>query len=80
MIKPICKNLLPFPLLPPLSPGDLPDPGIEPVSLKSPELAGGFFTTSTTWKAHDEVSAGAAKSFQSCLNPSQHTPPCCEEA
>ena len=24
------------------SPGDLPDPGIEPVS---PELAGGFFTT-----------------------------------
>ena len=25
-----------------LSPGDLPDPGIEPVS---PELAGGFFTT-----------------------------------
>jgi len=28
---------LPFP-----SPGDLPDPGIEPVS---PALAGGFFTT-----------------------------------
>ena len=32
---------LPFP-----SPGDLPHPGIEPVS---PALAGGFFTTSTTW-------------------------------
>ena len=30
-------NGLPFP-----SPGDLPDPGIEPVSLA---LAGGFFTT-----------------------------------
>ena len=29
-------------------PGDLPDPGIEPASLKSPALAGGVFTT---WKA-----------------------------
>ena len=27
------------------SPGDLPDPGIEPVSLGSPALADGFFTT-----------------------------------
>ena len=26
-------------------PGDLPDPGIEPTSLKSPALAGRFFTT-----------------------------------
>ena len=26
-------------------PGDLPDPGIEPVSLMSPTLAGGFFIT-----------------------------------
>ena len=24
-------------------PGDLPDPGIEPASLKSPALVGGFF-------------------------------------
>ena len=31
---------LPFP-----SPRDLLDPGIEPASLASPELAGGFFTT-----------------------------------
>ena len=31
---------LPFP-----TPGDLPDPGIELVSLASPVLAGGFFTT-----------------------------------
>ena len=30
--------------------GDLPDPGIEQTSLKSPALAGGSFTTSTTWK------------------------------
>ena len=34
---------------PPL--GDLPDPGIEPMSLMSPALAGGFFTTSATWEA-----------------------------
>ena len=33
------------------SPGDLPDPGIEPPSLRSPALAGGFFTTSSTWEA-----------------------------
>ena len=33
-------------------PGDLPDPGIEPVPLKSPGLAGRFFTTSTIWEAH----------------------------
>ena len=31
---------LPFP-----PPGDLPNPGIEPASPKSPTLAGGFFTT-----------------------------------
>ena len=29
-------------------PGDLPNPGIDPVSLKSPALAGGFFKTSDT--------------------------------
>ena len=32
-------------------PGDLPDPGIEPVPLMSPALLGGFFTTSATWEA-----------------------------
>ena len=31
---------------------DLPDPGIEPESLISPALAGGFLTTSATWEAH----------------------------
>ena len=31
------------------SPGDLPDPGIEPMSLTSPALAGRFFTISATW-------------------------------
>ena len=37
--------------LPCPSPEDLPDPGIEPSSLMSPALAGGFFTTSATWEA-----------------------------
>ena len=36
--------------LPVPSPGDLPDSGIETGSLKSPALAGGFFTTSATWE------------------------------
>ena len=30
-------------------PGDLPNPGFEPTSLVSPALAGGFFTSNTTW-------------------------------
>jgi len=37
--------------LPCPSPEDLPDPGMEPVSLMSPALAGRFFNTSTTWEA-----------------------------
>ena len=40
--KEYCSGL-PWP-----SPGDLPNPGIEPASLVSPALAGGFFTTSAT--------------------------------
>ena len=35
--------ILPFP-----TPGDLPDPGIEPESLAFPALAGRFFTTNAT--------------------------------
>ena len=35
-------------------PGDLPDPGIQPMSLMSPALTGGFFTTSATWKAQEK--------------------------
>ena len=34
---------VPFP-----TPGDLPDPGIEPETLASPALAGRFFITSAT--------------------------------
>ena len=32
-------------------PEDFPDLGVEPTSFTSLALAGGFFTTSTTWKA-----------------------------
>ena len=32
-------------------PRDLPDPGMEPISLMSLALAGRFFTTSATWEA-----------------------------
>ena len=41
---------LPFP-----SPGNLRDPGTEPVSLTSPALAGRFFTTSAAWMSRMKV-------------------------
>ena len=40
---------LPCPL-----PGDLPNPGIQYISLMSPALAYRFFTNSSTWEAHIE--------------------------
>ena len=42
----VYQSGLPYP-----PPGDLPDPGINHVSM-SPAFAGGFFTTSATWEAH----------------------------
>ena len=36
-------------------PGDLPDAGVEPVSLVSPALAGGFLSTSATWEVLNET-------------------------
>ena len=35
--------------------GDLPDPGIEPASLMTPALAGGFFTASATWEVPENT-------------------------
>ena len=32
-------------------PGDLPDPRVEPTSIKFPALAGEFFITNATWEA-----------------------------
>ena len=40
--------------LPRPSPGDLSNSGTEPTSLAPPALAGGFFTTSTTWEALED--------------------------
>jgi len=40
-----CWSGFPFP-----SSGDLPDPEMEPTSLASPALAGGFFTTALKYK------------------------------
>ena len=51
--------------LPFLSPGDLPDPGIEPVSLMSPALAGGFFTTGSTWEAQNISGTERNRSLES---------------
>ena len=45
-------SALPFP-----SPGDLPNPGIEPESLTSLALAGRSFTTSATWEAPQTLMA-----------------------
>ena len=50
---------LPFP-----PPGDLLDLGIETVSLTSLALAGGFFTTTTTWEAHKESKKTRALAFR----------------
>ena len=40
------------------TPGDIPDPGIEPAS---PALAGGSFTNCTTWEALYELKAEKKK-------------------
>ena len=37
------------------SSGDLSDPGIKPVSLMSPALAGEFFTTSSAWELRSSI-------------------------
>ena len=48
------------------SPGDLPDPGIEPMSLMSPTLAGRYFTTLPPWEA--TPSYGLANSMSSIFS------------
>ena len=56
---------LPLPI-----PGDRPDPGIKPVSLASPAVAGRFFSTSATWGDQGSLDGYVcmhAKSLQLCL-------------
>ena len=38
------------------TPGDLPDPGIQPASLASPEFTGGFFVTASLGKPQKDHS------------------------
>ena len=47
------------------SPGDLPDPGIKPMSFMSPELASGFFTTSANWESNSRLET--ANSKKACM-------------
>ena len=55
-------NGLPF-----STPGDLPNPWIEPMSLTSPALAAGFITTSATWDAQkdDQIRNGRIRNTSS---------------
>ena len=53
---------VPFP-----PPGDLPNPGIKPSFIKSPALAGEFFTTCDTWEAHRSLGSWE-NSERLCLN------------
>ena len=55
-----CWSGLPSPPL-----GDLPDPGIEPMSLMSPALAGGFFTARAPWEG--SANTGLVAASGSCL-------------
>ena len=49
------------------SPGDLPNPGIEPTSLVSPALAGRFFTTELPGKPSDGRDEHKNKALQTAI-------------
>ena len=48
------------------------EPGIEPASLKSPALAGGFFTTNATWDTHDNDSERLTNSLNGLKSRGMH--------
>ena len=58
--------------LPCPSPEDLPDPGIKPLSLTSPALAGSFFAISATWEDHSSVNFP----FQKCVGENKCSSKC----
>ena len=74
-------------------PGDLPSPGIKPVSLMSLVLAGRFFATSTIWETHlfqvlalsasmsviysSRVFTSNSICFREEEKPPHNSPPCC---
>ena len=53
-------------------PGDLPNPGIEPASLGSPTLAGGFFSTNATWEAHTRINIEIKKMLRTIKHGKAH--------
>ena len=56
--------------------GDLPNPGIEPMSLTSPALAGGFFNTGATWEALKWPSESQiCQKYRSLLSPPANLAP-----
>ena len=70
--------------LPCSSPGNLPDPGIEPTSLMSSALTGGFFTSRTTWEAkigfNEVKSLSHVQLFAIPWTVAYHTPPSMESS
>ena len=56
-------------------PGYLSDPGIRPASFMSPELAGRFFTTSTTWEAQLMLLSSVTQSCPTLCNPMNRSTP-----
>ena len=56
--------------LPCPSPSDLPDPGSNPCLVYLPALAGGFFSTSTTWEA--QLPIAAVTNYQNLDSLKQH--------
>ena len=63
-----CWSRLPCPL-----PGDLPDPGIEPMSPVVPTLAGGFFTTEAQGKPMAIIYWGSSWGQALCQLPHSHS-------
>jgi len=59
--------------LPRPPPGDLPDPGIEPMSLASPALAGRFFTTSPTGKPYTQYTVDVGAHVCVCMYSETYT-------
>ena len=59
----------------PCPPGDLPNPGIKPMFLTSPALAGRFFTTRTTWEAHLRQFSSVAQLCPTLCDPMNHSTP-----
>ena len=55
------------------SPGDLPHPGIKPMSFMSPALEDGFFTTRATWEAHFHLKVKVAQWCPTLCDPMDYT-------